>query len=214
MKKNIVSHQRVSEYYTVGSLDTAQEIWICFHGYGQLAELFGRKFENLGDKFFVVPEGLSKFYLDGNYDKTGASWMTRHSRELEIQNQQYYLEAMMQELFGKNWKDKTYNLLAFSQGNATASRFADFFSLKINRFILWAGKMSYDTYNFKKNIFANTDATLVYGLQDQYLSFLNIEEHLEQIVPLFKSFKILTFEGTHKMDVAMMKNVLEKNAIE
>ncbi len=214
MKKNTIEHKKISNYITVGSPLNAKEIWICFHGYGQLGELFAQKFEGIENRFFIVPEGLSKFYLNNTYDKVGASWMTRYNREQEIENQQFYLSAMMENSFGDDWKNQTYNLLAFSQGVATASRFADHNSLKINRFILWAGKMAYEDICFQKNTFSNTDATLVYGLRDEYLGFLNIEEHLEKIVPLFKTFKILTFDGGHKMEAEMMTNVIEKNSIE
>jgi hypothetical protein len=37
-----------------------------------------------GTRYFVAPEGLSRFYLSGSTDTIGASWMTREERKSEI----------------------------------------------------------------------------------------------------------------------------------
>ena len=86
-KKN--SFQFDARYFTAGTLGTkTRQVWIIFHGYGQLAPYFLKKFEPLATEniYIIAPEGLSRFYLSelteqGRIDnKVGATWMpTSHT---------------------------------------------------------------------------------------------------------------------------------------
>ena len=89
--------QRTARYYTLGeSTEQIQNIWFCLHGFGQLAKYFGRKFTDVADDetIVVVPEGLSRLYLNGEYQRVGASWLTREDREHEISDFLAYLAGI------------------------------------------------------------------------------------------------------------------------
>ena len=54
-------------------LGEEKTIWIVFHGYGQLAKFFLRKFNLLfeDNTLIVAPEGLNHFYLKGFSGRVG-----------------------------------------------------------------------------------------------------------------------------------------------
>ena len=113
-------------YYTLGELDVATEhVWIICHGIGQRAKYFLKKFPPfpVGKHYVIAPQGLSRYYLSPAYDKVGASWMTREYREEEISNQGRYLDQVLEtELGALPWERYKFNILGFSQGVATVSR--------------------------------------------------------------------------------------------
>ena len=77
------------------SSETAH-VWVVFHGYGQLAQYFLRKFDFLPPNHFVIaPQGNHKFYIQP-YDKVGASWLTKEDRLVDIENQQNYLKKVFE----------------------------------------------------------------------------------------------------------------------
>ena len=77
--------------------EATERIWLVFHGYGQLAEYFIKKFEDLDPtkNFIIAPQGLSKYYLQGVYGRVGASWMTKEDRLTEIANQYAYIDEVL-----------------------------------------------------------------------------------------------------------------------
>ena len=89
MEKRLIKVPLDLPYYKVGMLDhTTREIWVIFHGYGQLAEEFAQDFDTLKspDNVFIFPQGLSTFYLKSVAGKVGANWMTSHERAQDIAN--------------------------------------------------------------------------------------------------------------------------------
>src|SRR5690349_23066438 len=93
-----------ARYFKIGTIDTStRAIWFVLHGYGQLAQYFIRNFAILEKHNICViaPEGLSKFYTEdiqsriqaGN-NRVGSSWMTRENREMDIENNLNYLNAL------------------------------------------------------------------------------------------------------------------------
>ncbi|MGH7679044.1 MAG: alpha/beta hydrolase, partial [Gemmatimonadaceae bacterium] len=58
---------RTARFYLLGApAKQATELWVACHGYGQLAGGFAAALEPLADggRTVVVPEALSRFYLD------------------------------------------------------------------------------------------------------------------------------------------------------
>jgi len=129
IERTVVEHHitvpRTARYHALGDAATASEIWIVLHGYGHLARYFLRKFEGLEEgRLIVAPEGLSRFYLDDGHTRVGATWMTREDRELEIADQLTYLDQLTEHLRAGSRADIRLNVLGFSQGVATACRWA------------------------------------------------------------------------------------------
>lgn len=134
-----------ASYYTLNELtDKTERVWLAFHGYGQLAEFFIKKFELLDPKknFIIAPQGLSKYYLQGVYGRVGASWMTKEDRLTEIENQYTYIDAVLSQ-FDLTQKLLTY--FGFSQGTATMGRYASHAKIPFHKMIIWAGTFPPDT---------------------------------------------------------------------
>ncbi|MEM0939444.1 MAG: hypothetical protein AAF600_07145 [Bacteroidota bacterium] len=132
-------------YYSLGELSNKTErIWLVFHGYGQLAEYFIKKFEKLDlmKNFIIAPQGLSKYYLKGVYGRVGASWMTKEDRLTEIENQCSYIDAVLNQ-FDISGKQLVY--FGFSQGSATMGRYAAHAKIPFQKMIIWAGTFPPDT---------------------------------------------------------------------
>jgi predicted esterase len=151
-----ITVSRVARYYTFGppSMDAA-EVWFVLHGYRQLAGRFLRRFEGLDDgtRRFVAPEALSRFYVDdepgphGPASRVGATWMTREDREREIADYVAYLDAVAaRELGGGRRVGGAARIvvLGFSQGAATASRWAVHGEVQADELVLWAGLLAHD----------------------------------------------------------------------
>lgn len=132
-------------YCTLNELtEKTERVWLVFHGYGQLAEYFIKKFEVLDKEknFIIAPQGLSKYYLDGVYGRVGASWMTKEDRLTEIENQYAYIDAVLEQF---DISDKQLIYFGFSQGTATMGRYASYAKISFDQMIIWAGTFPPDT---------------------------------------------------------------------
>lgn len=159
---------RTARYRVVGDPDSALEVWFVLHGYGQLAERFIRRFEALpgvesGDRAVVAPEALSRFYVDGAgsehgpESRVGATWMTRADREHEIRDYVEYLDRLAVAVLDPDAAGleaaapaidgggaRRLVVLGFSQGSATASRWATHGRIRPEELVLWAGGLAAD----------------------------------------------------------------------
>lgn len=144
MQKHINISIKAS-YHTLNELtERTERVWVVFHGYGQLAAYFIKKFEGLDPEknFIIAPQGLSKYYLEGVYGRVGASWMTKEDRLTEIENQYRYIDSVLSE-FDLSTKKLVY--FGFSQGTATMGRYAAHAKIPFDQMIIWAGTFPPDT---------------------------------------------------------------------
>ena len=208
MNEHNINIDYTTRYYTLGELSdkSSQEVWVVLHGYGQLAKYFIQKFEPIQQRgtFIVAPEGLSLFYLQGTEGRVGATWMTRESRELAIQNYITYLQQIYQTLALQN---KRLVLFSFSQGGATLIRWVVRHRIPFQKMIVWAGGFPPDVDPAVcREVFSGKLLIYVYGNRDQYIT----PERLERQKRLFKQFyfrpKVVQFEGKHVID----RNVLQQ----
>ena len=195
-EKHHITINKTATYYTLGNIKTAKTIWFVLHGYGMLAEFFIKKFEPIVDdnNCIIAPEGLSKFYTKGFYGRVGAGWMTKEDREVEITDYINYLNQLYREMINGR-KDLKINVVGFSQGGATASRWIANNQTSIHNFILWSSIFPEDM-NFKS--FGKDFSTyIIYGNQDEFAK----PEHFTQQKKLLKDsnidVKIIEFDGTH-----------------
>ncbi|WP_420315939.1 alpha/beta hydrolase [Ekhidna sp.] len=145
MKQHHIDISIKASFYTLNDLtDQTERVWLVFHGYGQLAEFFIKKFESLdpNKNFIIAPQGLSKYYLDGVYGRVGASWMTKEDRLTEIENQYSYIDSVLDQ-FDLGNKELIY--FGFSQGTATMGRYAAHAKIPFSKMIIWAGTFPPDT---------------------------------------------------------------------
>ncbi len=117
--------QRRARWFERGALD-ARELWIVLHGYGQLARPFLASCAPLArpERRLVAPEALSRFYLRSGRGPIGACWMTREAREDEIADYLAYLDALCAHVLAQMPLAPRLCVLGFSQGVATAWRWA------------------------------------------------------------------------------------------
>ncbi|TAH18870.1 MAG: phospholipase [Cytophagales bacterium] len=209
MEKSIVI-QLHTKYHTLGELsEQTEQIWFALHGYGQLAEFFARKFDFLDKrKYYVIaPQGLNKFYLKEFSGRVGANWMTKEDRLNEIANYVNYLNSIYKkELEGIDLQKVKINVLAFSQGCSTASRWIANTDLRFDELLLWAGEIPQDVIG--QPIFKTIPTTFVMGTQDELLSAAFVEAFLERLKLFQLHPKIIRFEGKHEIDKDVLKALI------
>lgn len=179
-----------------------KELWICFHGYGQLTRFFMRKFMPFDskDRLFLAPEGTNYQYLQDFEGRVGANWMTKHERELAIENNHRYLDQLLSQLLKDYEVVPEINVLGFSQGAATATRWAAVLPAKIKRLILWAGGFAHDlNFDVGKSNFSETKFYLVYGDQDEFLNEEAMQRQHELLQKLGKKAEEKLFSGGHEL---------------
>src|SRR6267154_2573155 len=166
MQEHHVSTPRSARYFTVGSPAHAAEVWFACHGYGQLASRFLERFRPIEAerRCIVAPEGLSRFYLTESpaERRVGSSWMTREDRLHEIDDYIRYLDALYRTVASGQ---STVTVLGFSQGTATACRWAAVGASRVDRLILWGGEVPPDLDLTRLRV---PRLTLVYGTRDEF----------------------------------------------
>lgn len=171
MDEHFLRVSRTARYVTLGAPGIRlSELWIVCHGYGQLAGRFLRDFEGLDDgtRMIAAPEGLSRFYIDRTQQKVmGASWMTREDRLHEIEDYVAYLDALYEELRRRIGRDLPVAVLGFSQGVATATRWAARTRAPLRRLIVWGGTLPPEV---DLTAFARVRVTVVCGDQDELIT--------------------------------------------
>ncbi|MGH7656897.1 MAG: alpha/beta hydrolase, partial [Gemmatimonadales bacterium] len=172
------------------------------HGYGQLAEPF------LGflapamvpGRVVIAPEALSRFYLDSGTGRVGASWMTREARSREIDDYVTFLDAVRDAVLGDYTSAATL-ILGFSQGAATAFRWAVRMSTPPSRLVLWAGGVPPDEdADTVRAALAETAIILVTGEADKYATPAAIREDAERLTGLGLNVRVELFDGGHRLD--------------
>ena len=194
--------QRQAKVITAGN-PASDQLLLVLHGYGQLADYFIRKFEAFANDYFIVaPEGPHRFYLKGFDGRVGASWMTKEKREWDIADNMQYLQQVVEQ-YGKG---KSITLLGFSQGGATAARFAGSTDVKIHRFISWASAFPDDQISTFKDKLSTTALHFAVGNNDPFFT----ENAVDQALSFYKdlNFSCHTFEGVHDIDFKTLFDIL------
>ncbi len=208
-----ISYSAEAPYYTVGSLnEDTQVIWITCHGIGQRAQYFVRKFEGLlqPHHFLIAPQGLSRFYMHDKFERVGASWMTRDYREIEIANQGRYLDAIiLKELGIRPWERYEINLLGFSQGVATITRWALSRPIPFKRLVLWAGGFPHEIHtDFSASLPLDTEVWSLIGDEDPYINGDKIQAEQDRLNSLFgKLMRHHVFQGAHEIKPAVLREL-------
>jgi predicted esterase len=194
--------------FVLGDVTNAQEIWFVLHGYGQLAKYFIKKFSALQALGICViaPEGLSRFYLQGNHGRVGATWMTSENRLTDIQNYVAYLNTVyLHQIQGRVRKT---TILGFSQGAATAMRWAMDGKVLFDRLVLWAGLFPPDI-DFAKGAELLRDKKVfeVLGKQDEFINQEKVADMHRLNSMLRISPTIIEFEGKHEINTGVLEQI-------
>jgi predicted esterase len=205
-----------ARYFTLGKhLQQPEELWFVLHGYGQLAKYFLHKFKTLPEHNIrvIAPEGLSRFYLHdaitrsqtGN-NRVGASWMTRENRLVDIENYITYLNTIYSVETTANIPVK---VLGFSQGAATASRWALHGGITFQSLILWSGIFPNDIdFEKGKEFFKSKEVKIIYGNNDLFLTPERLGEMKALIQKLDMPYNPIVFNGGHEIHEPTLKHLI------
>lgn len=212
---NITRHtipvNRTARYYTLGNASSeASEVWFVLHGYGQLANYFIKHFAAIddGSRLIVAPEALSRFYVGRNPERIGASWMTKVEREQEIADYLAYLNQVATHILDLVGRATPITVFGFSQGATTASRWVTLGRLPAKQLILWAGPIAHDLdMDQYAPILSAMNPKFVVGDKDFFITPEKLEEEKERMTAQGISFTFVPFEGEHRMDAAVLKEI-------
>lgn len=199
----------------LGDLNSeTQNVWIGLHGYGQLVHYFQRHFRGavVKGRAFVFPQGTHKFYLNGVEGRVGASWMTKDNREVDIENQRMYLNAVLTWVRNRA-QGARIHVVGFSQGVATGMRFLGHSVEPVEGFLAWAGSWPPDLDERSLAGLRGTHFKGWFGTDD---AFIGLEKQ-ERILAHYREnygleLPVERYEGGHKFDLAILER--EIGAIE
>jgi predicted esterase len=205
-----VTVNRSARVYTLGDAQAA-DVWVVLHGYGQLAARFIAHFAALAapERLIVAPEALNRFYFDmprpgvsASDRRVGTTWMTREDREAEIADYVAYLDRMLPVVASTA---RTVTVLGFSQGVATACRWAALGSTPVQRLILWAGPIppDLDLQLLAKRL-SGVRVDFVIGERDPIGVGGELEKQLDALDQAGIQSQITQFEGGHTLDAGVL----------
>lgn len=215
MQLNNIKVEKTARYAQLGELSkSTSTVWIVVHGYAQLAAGFIQEFLPLEDETTVViaPEGLSRFYSKGFYGTVVATWMTKEDRLNEISDYCNYLQKVYEHAKAQVGEDVTFNLLGFSQGVQTITRWVNQRSPEYNNLLMWAGDVpaDLDLEKFKQQSHDN-DLHLVYGLEDPFITEPAAEGLRKRLNDWGIKYTLHTFEGAHEIDIDTLMDIAQVN---
>ena len=204
-----ISVSRTARFYTTGPSDgKVERVWVVCHGYSQLASEFIKYFAPLedGNTLVVAPEALSRFYPNRfSADKAegrrvGASWMTREDRLTEIKDYVDYLTNLYEHLFSTIDRSKVeLNVLGFSQGCATVSRWISESRKPVDRIILWAGGLPPEIDLTGGGLFNRAQLVYVVGTGDELVTEAVIQKEEIRLREHAVPYRLIRFDGGHQL---------------
>jgi len=204
MEKKNISISKKARYFQLGKFsEQTKTVWFVFHGYGMLSQYFIKKFKSLENNQTVIisPEALSRFYIGENYDRVGASWITKEDKLDDIDDNITYLNSLF-ESTTKNIDLKSINIhvLGFSQGGATACRWILNSDIKINSLGLWGADIPIDCLS-KNNLgkWKQFKTTLIVGKKDEFISEENKKKFAKLLNSYSLNYDLIEYDGTHKI---------------
>ncbi len=210
MKEYHIAVPRTARYVTLGDPAAASHAWFALHGYGQLASTFASYLATLdtGNRLVVVPEGLSRFYLDSGRGAIGASWMTKEDREHEIADYVGYLDQVYHEAVGRVSGHPRCYLLGFSQGVATATRWLARGTARFDGFCAWAGTLAPEvSLDGPHRALAGRRIAVVAGHRDEYLTSDWLALESRRLDAAGGKVRQFPFHGGHRMDRTVLAEV-------
>lgn len=210
MIKKTLQIEKKARYFQLGNPGNDTSIvWVVLHGYGMLSEFFIQKFKKLENKntLILAPEALNRFYIDTNYGRVGASWMTKDERQDDIKENIKYLNSLMDQVIKEIGHNRfKINVLGFSQGGATACRWLFKSGLKFENLIMWAGDIPKDTLTEDNRLkWSDMNTHLVMGKKDELINEEMKAKFLKLVTDYKLDYKLTLYDGDHRIypDVLM-----------
>jgi predicted esterase len=205
--------QRTARYYTLGGAIAPRTVWIVLHGYSQLAGDFIRYFGDLAteETLVVAPEALNRYYTvsadsaPARDRPVGATWMTREDRASEIADYVEYLDAVYEEVAAGAARDGAQvNVVGFSQGAATATRWVTHGKAHLDRLVLWGGLTPPETdFSRGPSSFRHTRVTIVLGARDHHVTDEMLSAEQARFDAARVPYDVIRFDGGHVVSRAV-----------
>ncbi|MDG1428549.1 MAG: hypothetical protein P8H56_12855 [Crocinitomicaceae bacterium] len=187
-------HTKTFRYQEIARPSDVEKVLYVLHGYGQLVEFFIRKFRSTPEDLLIVaPEGMHRFYINGSSGRVGASWMTKESRDSDIEDTISFLNQVDEEISQRYNIRKRY-LLGFSQGGAAAARWEQLGTVKFDGIALWACIFPPDLH-FKTTSNNNVNHYFAIGDNDEFYEENSQKKLMEYYREL--GYQIVPYRGTH-----------------
>lgn len=206
--------EKTARLSLLGGTAAVRAVWIVCHGYGQLAHRFVRDFEAVASPhaLVVAPEGLHRFYIDpppapAAKRRVGATWMTREARETDIRDYVAYLDRVREQFVPAGAR---LYALGFSQGTATAFRWAVLGAAAPDVLILWAGEVPPDVDLVPAaGRLRNTRLIVVYGRQDELVPEVMLRTQLTRLDEAGIKYELHAYDGGHELDPHLLAELAQ-----
>ena len=204
---------KTARYYQLGEItEQTREVWLCCHGYGQLAGRFVQRFAAISapERLIVAPEALHRFYLDpidrsAADRRVGATWMTREARETDIQDYIEFLDQVCALVWSGLARNAQLVGFGFSQGTATVCRWAAATRCTVSRLILWGSGLPPDLdWDRAAPRYRELSISLVTGDRDEFAQPGKISEQEALLRQYAVRFTTTRFSGGHQLDDATL----------
>lgn len=215
-----ITVQRTGRYVVMGD-DRATDVWVCIHGFGQLARRFARDMGALvaPHRKIVVPEALNRYYIEApgvepQHRKVGATWMTKEDRETDIADYVAYLDALhAREVAPLAARGARVTALGFSQGVTTLVRWAVRGQSRIDRLVCWAGALPHDVDLTEPAVAARLHAMrpleMAIGDSDEFASWAAIDEQRAKLEAASIPAVFHFFTGGHVIDGPLLASIAQ-----
>ena len=203
---------RTARYCRIGAPSPAvRELWICCHGYGQLARRFARPFESLeaAHRLLLFPEGLSRFYWGKFSGPPVASWMTKEDRLDEIADYSDYLSALLSRYREQLSPHVRVTIFGFSQGVQTISRWLLRNRPDVHRLVAYAGTTPEDLdYRAATDYLTNKRFDFCYSSADPLFTAVREEWQRTFAREAGLPFRWLQYDGGHEVTAAALAQLV------
>lgn len=211
MKKFLLDISIKAPYYKFGTInELTKNIWFIFHGYGQLAKEFAESFSDMKseENCLIFPQGLSRFYLKGIGNKIGANWMTSQDREIDITNYISYINQIYEHEIETYRGDAKLNILGFSQGGHTASRWISNSKIRYNKFVLWGSNLAHeiDLDNIKIS-FSHGKNLVIVGDKDRFITVDRLIKMRQKYEKIGFIYETIEYHGGHDIYPDILKKI-------
>ena len=211
IQKFKIQTTKSARYFQIGEINSKiKNIWIVLHGYGMLPEYFIKKFECISNKETVIiaPEALNKFYLKDNYSRVGSSWMTKVERYDDIQDNINFLNSVYNALKLDELNFRL-NILGFSQGGPTATRWVINNKFKLSSLILWGCDLPEDCLvEGIKSRWNEFRLKYAIGKNDEYIDEEKILNERKKLDNYGLDYDFYLFDGGHNIEESILKKLI------
>ncbi|QFZ55737.1 esterase [Oceanihabitans sp. IOP_32] len=204
-----ISYTTINSYSTLNSLSrSTKNVWFVCHGMGYLSRYFLKYFKGLHpvENYIIAPQAASKYYLNANFRRVGANWLTKETTAKDTENIMRNFDA----IFEAENIPENLNLivLGYSQGVSVALRYVAKRQLQCHQLILHSGGIPEElsTEDFK---FLKAKVTLICGTNDEYLTEGRLDSETKKAKNLFKeNLNVMMFDGKHEVNVDIINSLV------